>query len=188
VTTRRLFLKNSNGLTGKNGEEGALKYWLMHAGNYEEAIKVFLDEGVIAMDWLIGDLSTLPTNEQMFKQRFREQYLQAHPDEAETGSIGHIAGTNYRFIHLAHIGDYILFTPKADKDRSLYLGQIEGAYYYNPTPDPKLPEFKHQRKVKWLARYLRADLSEAIVHPLGTMSEIDQSHHQEIRAKFTNKF
>ena len=159
----------------------------MRAGEKGEAKDLFLDEGVVAMDWLIGNLSSLPTNEKLFKKRFHERYLQDHADEAETKSIGRIAGTNYRFIHLAQIGDQVLFAPKAKKDPYLYLGQIEGPYYYNPTPDTKLPDFKHQRKVKWLARFPRANLTKAIVHPRRTMSEIDQIHHQEIVAKFTSK-
>jgi restriction system protein len=168
-----------------------MKYWLMRAGNDGEARDLFLNDGVIAMDWKVGDLGLFPADRKSFVKAYLK-WSQIAPQEGNdpqkdhSGSLAREAGTNYRFIHLAQIGDYVLFTPKSDKDRYLYLGQIESAYYYNPAPDPELPDFKHQRKVKWLARCPRADLLKAIVHPRGTMSEIDQIHHQEIVAKFTS--
>lgn len=160
-----------------------MRYWSIRAGNEGEAKAFCLQQSVIAMDWDIDDMGLLPDDREAFKARYREK----HPeDNFET--VDHIAGTNYRFVYKIQAGDYVVLAPKIEsKDPNLYIGQVEGSYYFNasPHPDPKLENFKHQRKVKWLAACPRGEFSEAFLKSVGSSQTLVsmEAHADELRAK-----
>lgn len=169
-----------------------MKYWLMRAGNDGEARNLFLDEGVIAMDWDVGDLGLFPADRKLFMKAYfdwaQKAYQQSeNPQHHNPRSLAQEAGTNYSFVHQIETGDGVVFAPKKAKDPHLYLGQIEGAYYFNPHPHPQLIAFKHQRKVTWqVLDKLRTEYPKELVymieHYLGTLCQIKAVHHPELAA------
>ena len=98
------------------------------------------------------------------------------------------AGTCYRFVHEIQISDYIVLAPKIEsKDPNLYIGQIEGSYCFHPSPhpDPKLENFKHQRKVNRWFPCPRREFSEACLKSIGSSQTLVSlnAHADELRAK-----
>lgn len=85
------------------------------------------------------------------------------------------------------IGDRVVFVPKKALDPHLYLGQIEGDYYFQPTLPPALGDFKHQRKVQWKASGLRSEFSAAFIHMvehyLGTLCMIGEQYYEELSSR-----
>lgn len=90
------------------------------------------------MEWSVGDQRAFPTDARSFTRAFLARYRQDHPEEGNERSLAQYAGTNYRFVHQMASGDGVVLVPKKALDPRLYLGQIEGEYYYQPTPPPAL--------------------------------------------------
>src|SRR5665647_1314467 len=113
-----------------------VRVWGIHTKDDD----LFLQEQVIAIGWReMGDLSKIDSN----RAAFKELYIAIYTD-AKKGSIANGAGMLYRFVNEVHIGDYVVYPSK--KDRQINIGKVEGEYTYNPSAK----EYVQQRKVKWL--------------------------------------
>jgi len=79
-----------------------MNYWLMRAGKGGIAKDFCIQQGVIAMDWNQGDMSSLPDDLEAFK----EVYCKAHKVESD-GEVNANAATNHRFVYRMQNGDWV---------------------------------------------------------------------------------
>lgn len=94
----------------------------------------FLEKGIIAVHWNIGDLTGCTTKEQVAKV-VADANLKPRNASLKTGLL-------FRFSNLMKIGDYCI-VPFKDV---FYLAIIKSNYYF----DSASVTFEHQRKVEWL--------------------------------------
>jgi restriction system protein len=133
--------------------------WGIHAGRTGDADHLFLTQNVIALDWVdIGDLSKLPADREAFKARVKECY----PDRKE-GYFPVAGGQLFRFAHEVEIGDYVVYPSK--QDRNVHIGEIIGAYEYDPKTEPGYPQ---HRPVKWLKSVARTQFSQGALYEIGS--------------------
>ena len=119
---------------------------------------LFQKESVIAVGWFeMGDLSPI----QATRDAFKEKYAEVYPNDPK-GSIPTCAGMLYRFCHEVKIGDYVVYPAK--NDRMIYLGVVEGPYYY----DAAEPVFRQKRKVKWIKTVQRTSFSQGALYEVGS--------------------
>ena len=131
-----------------------VKLWGIHT----QDDYLFLHGNVIAVGWKdIGDLSVIAPD----RESFREKYAAAYPD-SKKGSIATSSGMLYRFAHEMQIGDYVVFPSKSD--RMVNIGVVEGNYQYAPDA----PEYKQQRRVKWLKHLPRTSFSQGALYEIGS--------------------
>lgn len=155
-----------------------MRYWLMRAGSGGIAKDYCLQQNVIAMDWAMGTMETLPDDLEAFKKLYRGAY----PTDSE-GQVAVNAATNHRFVHEMQTGDWIALSNA--KDQWIYCGQVEGVYFYNSSVPKEISEFVHQRKVKWQVAYPRSAFSEAFLTTLKselTLFSLDK-HTNELQTK-----
>ena len=119
---------------------------------------LFQKESVIAVGWYeMGDLSPIQAN----REAFKEKYAEVYPNDPK-GSVPTCAGMLYRFCHEVKIGDYVVYPAK--NDRMIYLGIVEGPYYY----DAAEPVFRQKRKVKWIKAVQRTSFSQGALYEVGS--------------------
>jgi restriction system protein len=139
--------------------EQELTVWGVHAGKTGDADALFLKRGRVALGWhQMGDLSRIPADRAAFKASVAETY----PDK-KPGAIPNNAGQLFRFVHEVQIGDLIVYPSKADKQ--MHIGRVEGAYVYDPKPEPGYPQ---QRPVKWLSSVPRTYFSQGALYETGS--------------------
>ena len=131
--------------------------WGIHCAIDKESI--FLDNNVIAIGWReMGDLSRIAPNRDAYKKAFSEIF-----PNASKNSAANQVGQLYRCVCEAKIGDYVVFPSKLN--RSINIGQIEGAYFHNPSES----RFVQQRKVKWIRTAIsRTNFSQGALHAIGS--------------------
>lgn len=133
--------------------------WGIHAGRTGDADKLFLKKNVVALGWQkIGDISTLPKNREVFKEKFSIVF-----PEAKAGAIPNWAGQLFRFIYEMQNGDLIAYPSK--KDNSIHIGRIIGPYTYNNVLEPGYP---HHRPVEWLDSFPRTRFSQGALYEIGS--------------------
>ncbi|MBR0455089.1 MAG: restriction endonuclease [Firmicutes bacterium] len=130
------------------------KVWGIHTLNDS----LFLNRNIIAIGWKdFGDLSKIDAN----RDAFKSHYSEAYPD-AKKGQVANGAGMLYRFIHEVHIGDYVVFPSKTN--RQINIGVIESDYYYEDADG----EYVQRRKVKWLKHLPRLNFSQGALYEVGS--------------------
>ena len=72
-----------------------MKYWLMRAGNDGEARDLFLNDGVIAMDWNVGDLGRFPADKKSFVKAYFK-WFQSTPKENNDPQEGNSGASQRR--------------------------------------------------------------------------------------------
>lgn len=142
--------KTKNSTTTANSEPTV---WGIHSR--DDAL--FRHDNLIAIGWSeMGDLLKLPKNRDAFKARFAQVYPDSKKAAIPTG-----AGMLYRFIHEAHIGDYVVYPSK--EDRKINIGIVEGGYSFDPSN-----HYAHQRKVKWIKHISRDLFTPAALYEVGS--------------------
>ena len=139
------------------------KVWVVHAP-VAIADKVATDF-LAAVGWSqIGNLSNLDTREKM-----KNAYHSVYPDDSEP-KIWVGAGQLYRFAHVIQKGDFVLTPLKVS--RELLIGEVTSDYEYNPDAISK--EYPNIRRVKWLEKVSRDNLSQPFKYALGGIMTVFQ--------------
>jgi predicted Mrr-cat superfamily restriction endonuclease len=115
-------------------------------------------------------------------EAFKKFYRDTYSDDSRE-QIAANAATNHRFVHEMQTGDAVALSNA--KDQWIYLGQVEGAYFYASSVPKEVKEFVHQRKVKWKVACPRSAFSEAFHASLNvhlTLSSLDK-HAAELQTK-----
>lgn len=137
--------------------DGAI--WGIHGGKHSEADDLFLKHKVIALGWdEMGDLGALGANREAFKAKIASTYP---ADKA--ASIPVNAGQVFRFVHEIKVGDLVVYPSK--RDRNVHIGEITGAYRYDPSGQH---EFPNRRAVKWLKALPRTAFSQGALYEIGS--------------------
>jgi len=137
--------------------------WVVRSGVNNVIANEVEKSSVVAIGWReLGDLSQLD-NRQDFKKHYRSKYR----EDSEI-KIGMGAGQVYRFTKVVQKGDIVL-TPIASS-REVLIGEVSGDYVF----DPKLvsEHYPNIRKVKWLKKVSRDDLSSGFRNALGGLSTV----------------
>lgn len=109
--------------------------WGIHAGRTGDAHTFFMKKNCVALGWVkMGDLGKLPPDREAFKEHLAE----ALPD-TKPGAIPVNAGQLFRFVHEMKPGDLVVYPSK--HDRQIHIGQVEGAYQYDPQSETAYPHY-----------------------------------------------
>lgn len=145
-------------------EDDVLKHnlWGIHIKNMNTALSE--ENPHVCIGWsAMGDLSGLETREDiaaLYEQHFDKN------NRAKGQDVGMIR----RFLKEIQIGDYIIFAETSE----FHIGRIESDYYYDDTDYlDQDPDYKNNRKVKWLKKHIaRKELSTAMHNSLATAMSI----------------
>jgi restriction system protein len=138
--------------------ENETTVWGIHAGAAGEADDLFLKRNCIAIGWpKAGDLSSLPADQEAFKQRVASAYTERAP-----GAIPIYAGVLRRFVHEMRPGDLVVYPSK--RDRQVHIGRVQGPYKHDPRADS---HYVNVRPVSWLAAVPRTQFSQGALYEIG---------------------
>ena len=132
--------------------------WVVRAGMNNEIAGDVEKKSVVAIAWdAMGNLADLNKRDD-FKKRYRSKYK-----EDSEAQVGMGAGQLYRFVHEINKGDFVI-TPIA-VSRELLIGEVTGDYAF----DHQIvsPYYPNVRKVKWLNKVSRDDLSVPFRNAVG---------------------
>lgn len=132
--------------------------WMVRAGRRGRLCPEFLEKNIVAISYGdIGDLSAISN-----LNNLKEVIKKIHLDVREA-TINSQAGQIYHFLFdFKKDQDYVLTYDK--ESREYHIGKIIGEYEYNK----KLIEFEHIRKVNWVSKISRDDLSSSTRYSLGS--------------------
>jgi len=106
-------------------------------GEKSDAHDLFIKCGLMALKkQRMGDLRLLPKK----RDAFYTAYESTHRDAGDVATRG-IGGKFFRFIHEIQLGDNVLYPCRFD--RSVYVGEVVGQYFYDDSINASLP---HRRK------------------------------------------
>lgn len=154
--------------------------WGIHAGKTGDASSLFTKQDCVAVGWVdMGDLSQISPDREAFKQKVSQVYPTIKP-----GAIPNYAGQLFRFIHEMQIGDLIAYPDKFE--RKIYLGEVTGAYVYDPN---KSSDYPNMRSVKWLGSFPRTQFSQGALYEVGSAMSFFQVKNfaEEFRAVLDGK-
>ena len=155
-------------------------FWGIHAGKTGNANSLFLEKNCIAIGWgEIGDLSELPADWDAVKAKVASVYPNAKP-----GAIPNYAGQLVRFVEEMKSGDWVIYPSKAE--RMVYLGEVIGAYQYDPRADAGYP---NRRAVKWIKSLPRTHFSQGALYEIGSAMSLFQvkNYADEFRSAIEGK-
>lgn len=150
--------------------------WMVRAGEGGFLIDRFEKENKIVIGWEIGDLTNVKSLDEI-KKLVRNTFF-----DKKEGYVNITASQINKFRFEFQIGDNVV---SYDPQNRVYLiGEIKSDYFYDDNfyPDNHL-EYCDNRKVKWLGKVNRDDLSTSTKNTLGAIStifEINQVAAQEI--------
>lgn len=155
-------------------------FWGIHAGKTGDANSLFLKKNCIAIGWgEMGNLSELPADWDAVKVKVASVYPNAKP-----GAIPNYAGQLVRFAQEMKPGDWVVYPSKAE--RMVYLGEVTGAYQYDPKADAGYP---NRRTVKWLKSLPRTHFSQGALYEIGSAMSLFQvkNYADEFRSAIEGK-
>lgn len=137
------------------------KMWMVRAGEGARFIEMFEKKKIIAIGFSrIQDISTISSSDKI-KELVKEKY-----PELKTSQHAIQAGQLIRFrLEFKEKDKIITYNPT---ERKYLVGEIIGEYEF----DSKVPEYHHVRKVKWLGKVPRDNLSTSTKNTLGAISTI----------------
>ena len=154
--------------------------WGIHGGKSGDADSLFLRDHCVAIGWAkIGDLAKVPADREAFKALVAKTFPDSKP-----GAIPNNAGQLFRFVHEMKPGDIVVYPSK--RDREIHLGQIEGAYRYEPG---KAADYPNTRAVKWLRSVARTRFSQGALYEIGSAISLFQvrNYADEFRAALSGE-
>ncbi|WP_271007787.1 restriction endonuclease [Paucibacter sp. B51] len=136
--------------------------WMVRAGEAGWRFDEFERESIVSIGWHeMGDLTALQGRD-AFMRQVELSYPKAKPSTYPSS-----AGQVFRFVREIKVGDSVLtYSPP---QRSYLVGVVEGTYEYAPAASAEQP---NQRKVRWLGRVMRDNLSVATRNSLGAISTL----------------
>jgi len=144
--------------------------WLVHTPI--EITQTVGKASVVAIGWeQMGDLSTLQTREEI-----KHKYESVYSVTGVKAGVG--AGELYRFAHEIKKGDIILTPFKVS--REVWIGEVISDYIYDPAIVS--PNYPNIRRVKWLKKMSRDELSVPFRNTIGgimTVFNVD-AHSSEL--------
>jgi restriction system protein len=151
--------------------------WGVHAGRGGVAERLFLDEGLVALEASqMGDLKALHND----LEAFRERYSAAHAHIPSPRHVSAVVSQLFRFANELQVGDLVLYLSVPRK--TLHLGEVIGEYQYLPSS-----EYPHRRRVSWRATRPSQALSDSARQELKSMLAIFKvrRHTSEVLALFS---
>lgn len=135
--------------------------WMVRAGEGGYLIDEF-SRGYVAIGWLeMGDLSDVKSQSDL-KKLYNQAYPDAHPVKA-SNAVAMI----HKFRSVFKVGDHVAsYDPN---QREYLIGKITSDYYYQPG---EIQDYSHLRKVDWLGRVNRDQLSVSARNTLGSVLTI----------------
>lgn len=160
------------------------QFWLVHMGRpggkpREGSIdytRELLDRGCVAIGWPgMGDMSSLPDDQDVFRDRF----WMVHPDYHSLRGAAQASGMLYRFVHRVRPGD-IIVCPTPGGGDPVHIGEVVGDYRYDRGT---YGDYHHLRNVKWLVEVPRSELTKAAKNSLTVSRSLMaiHKHEQEFR-------
>jgi len=150
--------------------------WMVRAGERGYLADEFFTHRVVAIGWTqVGDLTSATTSDQV-----RAAYTRAYPN-AKFGEIGNAVAMIHKFRSVLRPSDHVLSYDPAK--REYLVGRIIGDYAFKPG---EIRDYSHLRKVEWLGRVSRDQLSVASRNTLGstlTLFSVPQDVWSDISAK-----
>jgi len=141
----------------------SLKLWVVRAP--VEIADTVETESLVAIGWFqIGDLSDLDT-----RQKMKDKYHSVYPDDSDP-KIWVGAGQLYRFAHVIQKGDFVLTPLKVS--REVLVGEVTGDYEFSPSAASE--RYPNIRRVTWLQKVSRDDLSQPFKYALGGIMTVFQ--------------
>lgn len=156
------------------------RVWVVRAGVNNEIASDVKRASVVAVGWdAMGDLTRLSIRDD-FKNCYRSKY----PDDNEA-RVGIGAGQVYNFVQQIQKGDFVL-TPVA-VSREVFIGEIIGDYLFDAQAISK--HYPNIRKVKWLKKVSRDNLSVPFRNTLGGLSTVFRADGflEEVKALLVGK-
>lgn len=146
--------------------------WMVRAGEGAYLLDEFINKNIIAIGWnAIGELSSIDKIEKI------KGLIASNYPEYKSGTVNISSGQIYRFIHEFKIGDAVMtYNPS---ERIYWIGEIESDYKF----DKEICEYYHTRKVKWIDKIQRDELSISTKNTLGailTIFDIPKTSRDEI--------
>ncbi len=137
--------------------------WVVRAGVNNEIASEVGKASVVAIGWdKMGDLSELSTRDD-FKNRYRTKYA-----DDSGASVGIGAGQIYKFVQQIQKGDFVLTPIRVS--REVLIGEIIGDYTFDAQVISA--RYPHIKKVQWLKKVSRDDISVPFRNTLGGLSTV----------------
>lgn len=141
------------------------KLWVVRSNN-GEFIEQFLDDSVVALNWLPDENLT---NKDL--QTIKLSLKSCYPGREK--SIPAWASMINNFVNKMNVGDFVLtYDPSS---RLYYIGEICGNYDYQKNNE----DCPHIRKVKWNGKILRDRLSNETKNSLGSTLTVFQLKNEQ---------
>ena len=153
--------------------------WVVNPGKNAEAESLFLAKNIISPGLAkLPDLSYTGDRE-AFKIRYQQSYPGVKPAELPL-----MAAQIFRFVQEIGDGDFVVYPAKLS--RKIHIGQFTGNYTYRPSVNANFP---HQRPVRWLKEFSRAQFSQGALFELGSTMIVFKikAHAEEFRAALERK-
>ena len=132
--------------------------WMVRAGERGYLAEDFFTQSLIGIGWkAIGDLTSVTTIEEV-----RAAYSKAYPD-AKFGEIGNAVAMIHKFRSVLKPSDNVVSYDPARREYP--VGKVVGDYIFR---QGELRDYAHLRKVEWLGRVSRDQLSVASRNTLGS--------------------
>lgn len=138
-------------------------FWIVRVPWGEEYIQMAKEKGIIAVGFSISRSVEKVTDREAMKELYRKEV----PNVSEQ-KVRVAAGQLYRLAHVVQPGDWVL-TPDR-YERTVLFGKVMGTYVYQK--DVLGPGFSHARKVKWLGKFSRDEMSLPLKNSAGGISTI----------------
>ena len=137
------------------------RLWMVRAGKNSLYVEDFLQKGIVAVDWRVGNLANVHTRSEI-GDLLKLAYLEAnmHQVASSTGQL-------YRFRSEISVSDLVV-TYQANT-RAYHLGVVATGYRYTPELGESLI---HSRGVKWTGRVQRDALTPSTKNSLGSISTV----------------
>jgi len=145
--------------------------WVVRAGQGGRHAATFEERGIVAVE-----VDRVPDVAGLSRKEIAEHAV-ARLDVNQAKSAGH-AAMLYRFANELQLGDVVL-TPVAG-DASVLVGRIIGAYEYH---EDGIDGHRHVRRVEWLGRVERVDLSKQARQAMGAPMAVFKPGAQEAVAQ-----
>lgn len=118
--------------------------WLLRPNPIQkDRMQIFLSDDIVAIGW-----PRLPDLTNKNRDDIKHLLLKAYPEKYAPNStnLGNVATVIDSFSNQFEHGDFVV-VPHGD---DIYIGRIDGDYYYDESKANDIDGYPHQRKVQWL--------------------------------------
>jgi restriction system protein len=146
----------------------AVTIWVIHAGQRGRDARAFENAGIVGLSLPpIANLATLP-RDRAIAEIERELEMAAGRIALSSGRTRTFAALLIRFIHEVQVGDRVITPDSASSE--VLVGEIVGPYEL--IERPSVAGYHHIRRVSWLGRTGRSELSFQVLRSIGAPSPL----------------